>query len=59
MTKERYNQTIGEAEVLFKKIVVSSGTLLGAVRKDAGALEETINKKVGTEGFKSDNTVPS
>ncbi|KAI4454629.1 sjoegren syndrome nuclear autoantigen 1 [Holotrichia oblita] len=49
MTYERYDQTIKEAETLFKKIVVSSDTLLGAVRKDAGALEETINKKVGTE----------
>lgn len=49
MTYERYDQTIKEAETLFKKIVVSSDTLLGAVRKDAGVLEETINKKVGTE----------
>ncbi|GJQ85293.1 hypothetical protein Trydic_g23190 [Trypoxylus dichotomus] len=49
MTQARYDQTIQEAEELFKKIVVSSNTLLGAVRKDVDALEETINKKVGTD----------
>lgn len=53
--RDKYDQTIKEAEENYQRIVECSGILLNSVQKEYGVLSEAIDKKVGTdaEDFKA------
>lgn len=58
--KQCYDKTIEEAEHNYNQLELSSGLLLDSVKKAANQLDETMDKKVGTDSdiIKPEDVLP-